>query len=783
MFLQPRSLPLAATDDHAERVETAPRRRGELAPHDVFAAVWQRRWTVCCVFVLCVAAAIAYLKLATPLYTATSRLYVTPDLPQAAGFGGPERSKNYLNTQCELLRSTPILGRVAEMAEVKAMNTFAGAGAIAPALKEQLRVELGNKDDLIELSLDSTDPHEAARVVNAVVESYVGYQTAQKRTSATEMLKILRKERDAREQELVAQRLEVLKFKQQNPVLSLQNERGGIVLQRLAQLSEAKTAAQMQLMESAAAYEVVRAALSDPVRRREMVAAMVAGGPPSVLDRGRAALQNELYQSELRLDPMRRQLGPSHPSVKALTANIAETHRKLAQLDVEFVKTRLTSLEQTWLAAKQRLADIDKAFQEQRTEALELNGTAATLAVLESGVEQAQKLVDGIEERIKVLGVDGETGGLNVTVLEWAAADPKPSKPRKPLVLVAASLLGLVLGSSLAFVRASTDRRLRSSEQIEDALGIPVLSAVPRIKRRLRFGPQPTGPVGPESEAADAYRTIRTAIVFSNRSRRSKTLVVTSAVKGEGKSTLASNLAAAMAHAGERTLVIDADLRRPTQHRAFLVENRVGLSTVLSGQAEPQDAVRNTGAVGLDLLPSGPIPPNPSELLSSRRFAEVLAQLSQSYDRIVLDAPPVLGMADALVLGARSDATLLVVRADVSDRRATEAAYAALVNIGVRSIATVVNAVRRRNSYSRYGCGYYRDDRQAAAVEPFEMVARAQASAALLTAPVNGHPAATGTPRTGHSPSTGVVPPGWDVDEPPRSHGGGNGTRVVRRKR
>ena len=804
MFLEPRSiLPNPGASLVRRMTTAAPSRGNDLAPQEVFGAVWQKRWTAVWTLVLCTGAAALYLRLATPVYTATSKLYVTPDVPAAAGPGGLERSKNYLNTQCELLKSTPILGRVAELPDIQAMKTFAEAGTITRALKEQLLVTLGNKDDLIELSLDSTDADEAAHVVNAVVESYVAYQTAQKRTSTTEMLKILRKEKDAWARELADKRMAVLKFKQENAVLSLQNDRGGgaTILQRLAQLSEAKTEAQLEAMQTEAEYATLRAALSDPARRTEVATAIVTDAADTATERGRAALQNQLHQSQLSLSLMRRRhYGENNPLVVALVEHIAEAERRLADMDVELVRARVTSLEQSWRAAQQRLAAIEEAFQEQRKEALELNATAAKLAVLESGVDQAQKLIEGIEARIKELGVDGETGGLNVEVLEWAAAETEPSKPRKALVLVAAGLLGLILGSGLAFVSASTDRRVRSGEQIEDALGVPVLSAIPRIRGRrtpaAKITPKEFSPGG---IAGDAYRTIRTAIYFGNRDHPIKTLLVTSAVKGEGKSTVASNLAAAMAHAGERTLLIDADLRRPSLHKVFDTDNRKGLSTILGGESQHQGMICVTGVDRLDLLPSGQIPSNPSELLSGARFAALLAQLAGKYDRIVLDAPPVLGMADALVLGARCDATLLVVRADVAERRATEAAFAALVNIGARSIATVLNCVRRGHTYSRYAHTYRRHDGGRRA--PDEITASATATERIRGAVRADDGDATPTPMPAapltvsgdiaraseanggvrvidDSPGTDSARPEQRVDEQSHPRGGSNGTRV-----
>lgn len=690
-------------------------RGAEPAPQEVFHALWQRRWTVFVTVIVCLGAGAGYLRVANPVYTAAATLYVVPDLPEAVGqLGWRERSKNYLNTQCELLTSTAILGPLSDVPELRGMKTFEGAASIPSALKEQLAVEVGNKDDLIELSLDSTDAAEAARIVNAVVDSYVAYQASQKRTSASEMLKILRKERDAREHELAERRQAVLSFKQRNTLLSLQNDGGGIVMQRLAQLSEARTAAELNVMEAAAAYESVRATLADPIRGREVAAAMAVDTSETAAGRGRVDLQNELRQLQVKLAAMQRHLAPGHPSVDALAESIAETERRLGDLDMEFAAARLAALQQSWVTAKERYKSVDEAFEGQQRKALELNATSAKLAVLESAAEQAQRTVEGLDARIKELGVGGEIGALNVTVLESAVAADKPSKPRKSLVLVASGLLGLIGGSLLAFVRASTDKRLRSSEQVEEVLGIPVLSAVPHIKRRRMLAARKadTGAIG-DPEAADAYRTIRAAIHFGTRGHSVKTLVVTSAVQGEGKSTLAANLAISMAQAGEQTLLVDADLRRPTLHRRFNLAAASGVSTVVNGVGDVCDVVCATGIKGLDLLPSGPVPPNPSELLSSGAFEALLASLAGRYDRIVLDAPPVLGMPDALILGARSDKTLLVVRAGISDRRATQAALAALANVGVRSLATVVNGVRGRNGYSQYGRGYYAEIAQA----------------------------------------------------------------------
>src|SRR5204863_3470127 len=196
----------------------------------------------------------------------------------------------------------------------------------------------------------------------------------------------------------------------------------------------------------------------------------------------------------------------------------------------------------------------------------------------------------------------------------------------------------------------------------------------------------------------EAYRTVRTAVDYHMRRGQAKTLLVTSPMQGDGKSTLVSNLAIAMAQAGDRTLVIDADLRHPTIHNIFQASNGPGLVGVLTSRATVEKAINGTTIDGLELLPCGPIPPNPAEMLSGKAFSELLRQLGDQYDRIIIDSPPVMPLADARTLAGICDRTLVVLRANKSTRRASEDACAALSSVGARLMGVVVNDISTRNS-------------------------------------------------------------------------------------
>jgi capsular exopolysaccharide synthesis family protein len=236
---------------------------------------------------------------------------------------------------------------------------------------------------------------------------------------------------------------------------------------------------------------------------------------------------------------------------------------------------------------------------------------------------------------------------------------------------------------------------------------IPVLGVVPHIvgtRTPSQRGMQLH--LDPMSDVAEAYRTIRTGVYFGTPGGAAKTILVTSPAPGDGKTTLASNLAVAMAQAGNRILLLDADFRKPMQHKIFNLPKGVGLSSVLAGTMTLEQAIQETVVPNLSVLPCGPIPANPSEILNSQSFADVLDQLVERYDHVILDSPPVLPVTDARILAASCDATILAIRAEKSTRKAATYARDTLTSVGARLLGVVVNDVPRRKGIYGY---YYSD--------------------------------------------------------------------------
>ena len=702
----------------AETPQPVPAMELSLLQRSLLHILWRRRWVVLLACVMSLAAGFAYLSRATPLYTSTSRLYVEQKGPRiiSDSEGVMTHSYNYLYTQAELVKSTPILAGAIEGPDIRGLRSFGNATNRIGYLKSALNVTVGKKDEIISVSLESPYPEEAAKVINAVVDAYVTYHGTQKRDTAGEVLKILQKEKSKRDGELTAKLKAMLDFRQENVGLAYESKGGNIIVERLGRLSNALTAAQLETTDAEATYEATKAMMAAPAQMKQLVEARRATGSYNSGYGEDARLRSELSRLQLHLVDLRREVTDTHPTFIVIQEKIGEVERRLCELEKLFAQAELAVAAERLRAARQKEAQIAAFLEKQCEEAKGLNTQIAEFTLLQSDWEQTKKLCDILDDRIKEINVTEDTGALNITILEVAKPGDTPTSPRKTRTMAMALALGLMLGVGLALGLDWMDQRIRSAEEVSAVLGTPVLGVVPEMRSRESIQTRGRKVASePTSHAAESYRTIRTAIYFGAPNGRARTLLITSPAPGDGKSTLVSNLAIAMAQAGQRTLILDADFRKPMQHSVFELERDSGLSSVLAGKGSSDEAIQPSGVEGLDILACGPIPPNPSEMLNSQAFADVLGKLSERYDHILVDSPPVMPVTDARILGATCDLTLLVLRAERSHRKAAERARDGLTSVGAKILGAVVNAVPRSQDryyyysgygYSRYGYRY-----------------------------------------------------------------------------
>jgi capsular exopolysaccharide synthesis family protein len=720
--------------------------------------VWRRRWTLVACVILCLAAGVAYLLKATPKYTSTSKIYVEQPprlLGEVQGLPVTQGS-NFLQNQVERIRSTRILELAIKNADAERMKSFAEVDNVVAYLKKNLVVRVGTKDDLITVGFESPYREEAAALVNGVVDAYVSDHMSRRETSATEVLDILQKWKSGNDEELKKKTEEFVRFKQDNGTLSLAGTdgKGNIVLERLAKLSEAWTTAQLATFEAEATYKAAREQLEDPARRTRLVEAFQSQGVDK-MDKEYGELLSKLRETQSDLLSLRQRGIIRSGQVDELTARAEFLKGQIADREKLLAEAYVASLDQQREAARSKENDIRVAFEAQKDAAQQLNSKAADLARLEQEVKRAEELNDGLTKRIQEVKVEQSTAksgevnrNLSVTVEEYARPEEKPSSPDKRNTMALALVAGLLLGLAGAFGREWTDQRLRGAEEVSAALGLPVLGVVPQMRGKQSISERGQSVrIQPMSETAEAYRTIRTAVFFAAPGEDMKTILVTSPSPGDGKTTSASNLAIALAQAGHRTLLLDADFRKPSQHKIFQVEHKVGLSNVIAGQVKLREAVRQTETPGLYVLPCGPIPPNPSEILNGKRFAQVMEVLCNAFDRIVLDSPPVMPVTDARILAASADLTVLVLRSGKSTYRLSRHARDGLLSVGANLLGVVVNGMskRKREGYYGYGYGGYYGRGEADA----EVVVEPAHAAPLDSRAIELHPSSSARARDG----------------------------------
>lgn len=567
----------------------------------LFEIASRNRWLIFACTVVTLAIGFAYIHYATPIFKSTSTVYVEQQGPKIVdeNIGVMTQTKNYLYTQAELFKSTPVLSSAISKSSLEKLRTFSRVGSpLVEHLKESLEVSVGKKNDIISISYESPYPAEAAQVVNTVVDSYITYNSTRKRGTAAEVLKILQNEKIKREGELAQKLEDMAKFRQENIV--------------------------------------------------------------DISDNYDASRLNEL---QLHLMDLYKYATDKHPAVQSV---------------------------------KEKIKQLKKQN--------ELN---AQYAIFKADCEQITNRCNTLEDRIKELSTTEETGALNINIVEVASPAIKPVKPQKARVLAIALVLGLMFGGGLALLRDSRNHKLHSLEEINNTLGIPVIGIVPSMPKNETITDRGQKVyLESDSPGAEAYRTIRTSIFFGIKSGKAQTILVTSPVPGDGKTTLVSNLAIGMAQVNQKTLILDADFRESMQHNIFQSPNKEGLSSVLKGEISLDRAIQSTKIDKLDLLVAGPYIPNPAEMLNSSVFAQTLKELSVKYDRIIIDSPPVIPVTDSQILAALCDVTLLVLRAEKSTRMHCRQAHDNLINIGANLFGAVVNDVNEKAHGYGYGYGY-----------------------------------------------------------------------------
>lgn len=677
----------------------------------LFQIFWQGKWLILLSIIVAIAGAFVYLRKATPMYQSTSQILVDKprsqirsDVPVPVG----STLENYLATQASMITSPEIVAAAMRDPNILTLPTLADPNYVK-GLLSTLTADVSKKADIIQIRASSAHPEDAAQIVNAVVRAYVKWHEANRQLSTADLLKDLNRQLEQRMNELNRKRQERVLFEQRNPDV-VERTRSGSVSRKLDLVKEDLVVAQLNRIQQDSYYERLVQLASEPNQFRQYVYGQLASLMTATDDGERSRVTDALSKTRLQLEEMAA-AGTWQRSHEAMLQN---RERQLAQrmtdLDKEFVQRCLTVAKAVKEDAGAREQLLTKMYEAELEKVRSVTLQDSEYAFIISECQTLENLYNSLLTQINSLDLNSQLEGLRVYIMAKAVPATAPSSPQRGMVIMIGLMLGLMMGTGLSFVRDWRDQRVRSAEEIVTILGVPIIGAIPSIPKRALVRGGPRLRFASNSHASEACRSIRTSLLCGVHGGQATTILVTSPGPLEGKTTLVSNLGITLAEAGQKTIIVDANLRKLTPHRVFSKNgHNKGLVDVLTGGAVLREAVQSTEIHGLDAMASGPHTSNPSELLNSQAFTNVLDQLKGQYDRILIDSPPVGLVTDAQILAIACDATLLVLRAEESTRLFTQRAREALLAVGARIAGAVVNDVSKRDSrYGYYsGYGYY----------------------------------------------------------------------------
>lgn len=626
------------------------------------------------------------------------------NLERVVGLGGAQATQS----ADPVIKEIPMVA--AEMDEAERLAPFVAT------LQRDLKIEpvketrLQTKETrLIEITYTSGDPKLASRIVNSIADSFAAANLEKKTQTSTTSGEFLTQRVAELQSQIREGEQKLIAYGKSNQILSLDPTQNTVV-DRLVGLNK-------QLLEAENDRKLAEASYR---------AAQVPGAANALAQEN----AKNLDESEQKLTELQQKRAlllvdntEEWPEVKEVEQQITTLETRMADMKNRAMGVVITNLKTRYSQALTRENSLRESFNQQRGETLTQNEAAVNYHIIQQEIETNKSLLDGLLQRSKENDVSLAGMPNNINVVDHAITPRDPVGPQRLLGVALALILSIVFGILLAVFLEYLDNTVRSAEDVERMLRLPALALIPSaagLSRRRLFGSKskPDGALAragvilsgqSRSPVAEAYKQLRTSILLSSAGHPPKTLLITSGKPGEGKTTTVINTAISLADTGGRVLIIDADLRRPMIHNVLQLANVVGLSTALSRSLDEQDVlslIDQPDATNLNVMTSGPIPPNPAELLGSNQMKQLLAMLAPHFDHIVIDSPPVTSVTDAVLLASLVDGVVMVVHGGHSTRELVRRTRQLLRSVNARIFGIVLNNVKTRDDDYYYG-GYH----------------------------------------------------------------------------
>jgi succinoglycan biosynthesis transport protein ExoP len=668
-----------------------------------------------------------------PIYVANAKLEIDRENSNILPFQGTDSydymmdMDNYIETQSRILTSETMALQTIRNSGLASHPDFSNGGAVSEAiatgsLANQKRPpevaaflgSLGVKripnSRLMEVSFESTDPVLAARILNAHLENYKA-QNIQSRYDATaEATNWLASQLSDLKLKVEKSENDRINYERQNQIWSLDNDKNNMTTQRLSDLNKELTDAESETLKKRALYEYAESGALDAV--------------PQIRDNSLLQdLQRKRAELSVQYTDAVNQYGPNFPKVLRIQAQMKDLEEQMTRER----KGIIVQLKSDYDEAKAREDLLNGRLDQQKLETNAMSEKMVQYNILRRDADANKALYEGLLTKLKEAGISAGLKSSNIRIVDPAMIPSSPSRPAKARNISLAFLVGLIGGIGLALLREYLDNTVKTPDDVETLSRLPSLAVVPMFadaaianrKSGLLKGVSSNGSDKrielvaqhlPKSQMAEAFRALRTALLLSQADHPPQVILVTSALPREGKTTAAANLAVTLAQLGDKTVLVDADLRKPGIGRLLNLGTGkfAGLSSYLAGASSldlvtvPHAAIPNLAAI-----PTGPLPPNPADLLSSHRLADAIAELRTKFKFIVIDSPPIMAATDAVILSVQADGVLLVVRSGETPKEAFTRSRDLLTSVKSNLLGVVLNAVDSSSPDYYYSYRYY----------------------------------------------------------------------------
>jgi polysaccharide biosynthesis transport protein len=679
--------------------------------------VLRKRWRlITSVLVVSLAAAFVFTIRQPKIYEATCSLVIESTAPQVLEnvkdvIEMAASTREFYVTQYRIIRSEEIAQRVIDRLGLDSDPAFGGSAdqskkpdrqALVERLLKAVKVVGVRESRIANIVVRDVDPGRATRIANAFADTYIERNLDFKLEGARSAGTWLGEQTVGLRKQLEDSEMELYKFRKERNLLDVNlDDKQGMTRQNLQSLNTKMTDVKARRIEIESIRKLILAAKNDIGERESL---------PEIRDNPVVQKLRENYLDLLKIKAdLESRYGEKHPRIETIQHQLASVQRDYGK-ELDNV---LKAFDKRYQALVETESSLSKWMNHEKQQALELAKLETEYRPLARDAENNNKVYGLINQRHKEINLTGMLKANNVRILDRATPPRVAASPILAVNLSVGVVVGLIFGLLLAFAVESLDNTIKTPEAAEALIGAPLLGIVPMLSQAkhhlIADAPERDLAVfrDPTSLAAEACRSIRTNMLFISAQKEFSLFSVTSPGPQDGKTTVAINLAVTIAQAGGRVLLIDTDMRKPRIHKSFGLKSDKGISSVMAGDAQLKDAICKSEVPNLDVLPCGPMPPNPAELLHTERFRQILAQCRSSYDRVVLDSPPLAPVTDPAIIGSATDGVVLVLRAGHTTKEAGLYARRHLADAGARILGLVINQTDRKGGRYGYGYSYY----------------------------------------------------------------------------